>query len=207
MCTDIILLKASELPDLFIDALVTDQTNRLLFLSAWGSEAQTQQLRADLSLPNYQAGALERLTLQCEGTQEPIFYPRVARLVDKNRFDTRVGRPMGDSLFAHLTQVWVYDKRSLSSDDANNSVLLLRQHSEPADVFQARTWQMVQALSRTPLHSSWHSLMSVFQDKGWVTYLDGFAIDACAIELPTDEVANEVMQQVQQGVLTLPVMH
>lgn len=199
-------LQSDRMPGLFIDALVTDSDNKLLFLSAWGSEAYVQQTRAALALPYVECPLRVIYPVPVEGKTDRC-YPTTVVLGDKERLADVVGRPVGNTLLAHLTQVWIYDKLALTLDRANSQAVLLRRHSVDDAAFNARIWKMVQTLSRTPLHSSWDNLVLAFKSRQWIRESQGFGVDACVIELPEEAVEAYVMDAIHQGRLTLPIIH
>jgi hypothetical protein len=195
-------LESSELPDLFIDAIVVDQDWKLRFMSVWGGEAQIKHLRARLSLETTE-DALRNFRLSRTGIDIPSFVR-----IDRRNLDSMTGRPLGNTLFAHLTHLWVYDRLALLPDTANGRCLLLRRHDEEEAVFQTRIWQAVQTLSRTPLHYSWEDkLMPIFKENHWVMTHQGFGIDACVIDLPEKKIEQSVMYAVCSGQLGLPAVH
>lgn len=202
-------LTADQLPGVFIDALLTDDDDQLVFLSAWGSEAYIQQNRAAFTLA-HTSSAIDRLhcKLATPPEKDDVFYPRFAFLNDKKHLTDSVGRPAGHTVFAHLTHWQAYDRLAINVDHVRQASLLLRAPHTDQTAWEVRLWQAIQNLSTTPLHPAWEkTVLSVFQEKQWVTHLQGFGIDACRIHLPPQDVERTIQEAVKAGDLTLPALH
>lgn len=194
-------LQSEELPGLFIDALVTDPEGNLLFFSAWGNQSQIQQTRARLSVPKWEE-QLRYFQLQ---TEHDLSVDRVR--LDLNALEDMTGRPFGNILFSHLTQLWIYHRLAVKPDNGNHQAILLRQPGEDELLFRRRVWQMVQVICPVPLHPSWESVLDKFVLNGWVTFCRGFKVDACCLDFSDAGVAAFITDQVQTGVLALPSLH
>ncbi len=192
-------LQSEELSGLFIDGLVTDSEDNLLFLSAWGNESQVQHIRAQLSLPVWE-GQLRHFQLQ---------NPKGLRVdtvrLDRNVLEDITGRPLGNTVFSHLTQLWIYHRLAVTPDNGNHQAVLLRQHSESEKLFKKRVWEAVQVICPVPLHFGWEPfLLDKLVLNHWVTFCRGFQVDACCLNFSDSEVEAFISDQVRTGALTLP---
>ena len=196
-------LRSDSLSGLWIDALVKNGKDKLLFLSAWGSETAIQQTRARFSLPVSESG------LRGFKIHRGLPHWTSDRITVENpeRYEQLTGRPSGQPRFRHLTQLWMFPRLAEMPDGANNRALLFRRPEEKADAWQQRLWQTVQTICPVPLHPSWDSLVSVFMQCGWIREYRGFHVDAWYLKLPEKEVQPLITTAVQQGRLQLPITH
>jgi hypothetical protein len=161
-----LLYTLEQSAELFVDALVVDADERLLFASLYGRDASLQQLRAALSLP-VAGGGLNRLTVQRPGSAAIL----TAWVTDAQRLRAISGRLPQENLFGALAQLWLYDPRLAALDHANGAGYLiemvsveqvdaaapgLKTHapSQPGSGASA-LWQLVCALSPLPLLTHW----------------------------------------------------
>ncbi|HVV67976.1 MAG TPA: hypothetical protein VHE99_02910 [Gammaproteobacteria bacterium] len=192
-------LQSEQLPGLFIDALVTDADNNLLFLSAWGNESFVQQTRARLSLSDWEE-QLRHFRLQ-----QPAKNLTTGLIsIDRTLVEDVTGRPAGNTLLAHVTQLWIYNRLTIAPDNANHRAVLLRRHTEEETQYKTRVWQALQVLCPIPLHVTWEFLLDKFVERGWVRFCRGFKIDACYLDFSNSAVELFITDQVQTGALTLP---
>jgi hypothetical protein len=161
-----VLYTLEQSAELFVDALVVDADERLLFASLYGRDASLQQLRAALSLP-VAGGGFDRLTVQRPGSAAR----ETAWVADAQRLRSISGRLPPENLFGALAQLWLYDPRLAALDHANGAGYLIEMVSaEEADATAPGLkthapayaggdvnglWQLVCALSPLPLLTHW----------------------------------------------------
>ena len=152
-------IQSESLSSLRMDALVTNDSHDLLFLSAWGSETVIQNIRARLALPVNEGGLRG---FEIHGGPARWLSERVA--IEKPEGYVEItGRPGGQSRFRQLTQWWMYPRLAETPDGANGEALLFRQLNENSVVWQRRLWQAVQTVCPVPLHpggNAWWRILS-----------------------------------------------
>lgn len=196
-------LKSDALTGLWMDALVTDSEEQLLFLSAWGSETVVQNCRARFSLP-VSEGGLRHFRID-EGHFR--WKGDAVRVDQPERYEQVTGRPSGQSRFLHLTHLWMFPRLALQPDSANCTAVLLKRPAETPEAWEARLWQMVQTVCPVPLHPAWRTIMTPFTQRQWVSHHEGFQVKACVLRFPEEEVQALVTRGIRSGHLTLPTVH
>ena len=201
---DNLFLKSDVLTGLWMDALVTDHEEQLLFLSAWGSETAVQNCRARFSLPVSESG-LRRFRID-QGHSR--WKGNTVRVDQPECYEQLTGRPSGQSRFLHLTQLWMFPRLALQPDSGNFTALLLQRPAETLQAWEARLWQMVQTICPVPLHPSWQGVvMTPFVRRDWISLYRGFQVNACRLRFPEEEVQALITQGIRSGHLTLPMVH
>lgn len=193
------LLKLDDIDNIYLDAWVTDSQRSLLFLSAWGHDIAIQELQAKLTLSTREGGLGMLRAYVLETNQWMSAY-----ICERQSLVKKTGRGVADSLLGNLAQVWIYESLAEQPDKLNQQGLLLYRAHEPKETLQARLWQTVRALCNIPLLIEWHKLLGDFTEAGWISYYEGFGVNAVKIDLPAKEVGEHITHCVQQGVLTLP---
>lgn len=203
--TDIknLFLKSDALTGLWIDALVADREEQLLFLSAWGSETAVQNCRARFSLPASERG-LRRFRVN-EGHFQ--WRGNTVRVDQPERYEQLTGRLSGQSRFLHLTHLWMFPRLALQPDSANFTALLFKRLEETLNAWEMRLWQTVQTICPVPLHPSWQSLVTEFREQNWISSYGGFQVSAFQLRFPEKEVQALVTQGIRSGHLALPILH
>jgi hypothetical protein len=195
-------LQSDHLTGLWIDALVKEAEDRLVFMSAWGSETAIQNVRARLSLPVSESG-LRSFRIDAG----PYRWRDRVRIEQPERYEQLTGRPSGPSRFLHLTHFWLFPRLALQPDNGNHTAWLLKRPAEASALWEARLWQMVQTLCPVPLHPSWCGLIAGFTRMGWITEYQGFHLSACYLRFPEEDVQSMISRAIRQGDLTLPTTH
>src|SRR5690349_19189241 len=106
------LFRIDEMPDVYGDAVVTDDKDQLLFLSLWGTDTALQTFLARLSLPENEGGITHITFIFDNGS-------RLIDIKDANRFSKHTGKAPKGSLVENLSQLWLYDNLVITPDKAN----------------------------------------------------------------------------------------
>lgn len=181
-----------EMPNLFSDAYVADNNDRLLFLSLWGQDTTLQELLARLSLP-IRDGGLATLTLQGRRLQLP----------NVEQLQKHTGRTAKDALFPGLSQLWLYDNLAIDLDRSNKRALLLYKNHYTSAVIADKLWQIVRELCHVPLLPQWHSVLEHFSKHDWLQFFQGHKINAVRIDLSSEEVETLISELIQARILSL----
>ncbi|MDR0770586.1 MAG: hypothetical protein LBE75_05250 [Burkholderiales bacterium] len=134
-----------ELPDLVVDACITDHSCNLIFGSFWGRDTAIQELLARITLNPSESLALTSITLDGAGIHSPVFF-------HKDLLEKKIGRSYPGTLFGSMTHLWLLDRRALEPDYANHSAYLLYGADEEA---LAKTWPLICDLAPYPLQEHW----------------------------------------------------
>jgi hypothetical protein len=191
------LMTLNEIADLYVDAVVVDDRNQLLFLSAWGYDTVLQEFLARLSVPSQENG-LDRFTLQGDNCT------RYVEIGEHHRLRKHTGRnTQNESIFNNIAHLMLYDVRAKSIDRANRQCLLFKKQVESEGEFFWRLWQGVREVCHVPLLEEWHFLVTQFRQNNWIQFFPGIGIDAYRINLSSDEVEQYISQLVKNGELSL----
>ena len=198
------LLPVVDAPGLYADAVLTDDSDNLLFLSLWGRDTAIQEFRARLSLPEREGG-LDNFRLEHPDGRR-IF----VQIGDGERLASESGRTSTRTIFGALVHLWLYDRLATHPDRANRRALLLYEEKagtpEPASLgrFQERLWAQVRETCHLPLLPHWRKeVLDVFQLSNWIRRLEGVGVCAYAINLVEEEVEEAITRLLRSRKLTI----
>lgn len=158
------LLPLNEVPHIMADGYVCDERRSLVFLSAWGRDTAIQELLARLTLKN--EDALTQLTLTDASLNEHMLLPG-----DTDRLDKRISRHQ-NTRFGTLLHLWLFDKRCLVPDRANNQAFLLLKHDDSQ--WSERAWTLLQETCPLPLPEHWRDpVLTLLQSSQMLMPLSG----------------------------------
>lgn len=192
------LFQTDEIDNLFVDAFVCDEDNHLLFLSAWGLDTTLQEFIAKLSLG--EEGLTQMIVRNVNNNRQ---YERIV-LSSVDNLVKHTGRTAKDSLFNGLIHLWLHDRLASEIDYANRRCVLLKRQDEAESVFAQRLWETVRSVCRVPLLPEWITLVSEFEQLGWIKRYTGFKVDAVQLDFSSEEVETTLSQMIQNRQLTLP---
>jgi hypothetical protein len=192
------LFTIKQVAEIYVDAVVKDDSHQLLFLSAWGHDTAIQELIAKLTLP-LKEGGLSNLTLY-DADQKPYFVD----IDQRDCLEKHSGRGAKDALFYGLTHVWIYNRTARYVDRANQRCMLLKKAEESEKQFAQRLWQAIREVSTIPLLPHWDSLIAYFRKEQWIQSFTGQGIDAVKIDLSSQDVEAFISLLVKKGELALP---
>ena len=141
------LFRIDECPELMADACVGDEDGKLVFLSLWARDTAVQEFLARLTLAHDAQGLNEFHVLTAEGASFQLFVSNVDLL------EKRLTRAYRRTLFGSLSNVWLFDRRSIRPDRANARALSLlpREASDRRD----RLWALTRETCPLPLLDHW----------------------------------------------------
>ena len=196
------LLPVVDAPGLYADAVLTDDSDNLLFLSLWGRDTAIQEFRARLSLPEREGG-LDGFRLERPDGRR-IF----AQVGDSGRLASESGRTSSRTIFGSLVHLWLYDRLATQPDRANRRALLLYEavdepSAAPLELWE-RLWAQVRETCHLPLLPHWRTtLLDAFQRSGWIRRMEGVGICAYAINLVEEEVEKTITGLIRSGKLAI----
>jgi len=190
----LMFLRLMRLDRFFVDALVTDENDKLLFLSAWCRDTVAQEFLAKMSLSSANDG-FQDSTLVFEGDATM----RVA-LGRDDKLEKRQGKVSGGVFGDNLVHLWVFAPICITPDAANARAVLLMRPDDSASASD-RLWSIVKTISPAPLLDDWRTaVVSAFEQEGWIKPLSGFGL--AAIDLDLTDADQVIGDMVRSGVLT-----
>ncbi|QIQ22150.1 hypothetical protein [Zophobihabitans entericus] len=194
------LYKIEECPELMTDAYVCDESNNLMFLSVWGRDTSIKSFIARLALGQSEHGLNEFNIINDHDCALNAYIGSPKRL-DKSL--TRVYR---QTLFGTLSHLWIFDKRFLKVDKANNQALLLPPSNESKENVKTRIWYLVKETCSLPLLDSWcdYVLSILYREEMITTFPKTNIGDLTAYKIHLNiELLNTLLgEAIREGMLT-----
>jgi len=188
------LLSLESVYGIYSDAWVADEDDMLIFASFWGRDTVIQELLARLTLSTAEGG-INQLYLTGGAA-------KTLRVGNPSRLDKLTGRMPKTNLFGDIAQLWLFDKTVREPDFSNRKAYRLVQPTDfdPVPDF----WSMIKWVSHLPLLDSWQALLTdLAKAEGWLKIHQGYGLNALAIELPEQELEDQVSRLIQAGELTV----
>ena len=190
----LMFLKCMRLDSFFVDALITDEHNRLLFLSARCRDTVAQEFLAKMTLSTKDDGFLDGvLVFEGDKTIRVI-------LKKEDKFEKRQGKVPGGVFGESLVHLWVFNPICLTPDTANfRAVLLMKAHSDVSN--SERLWSIIKTICPAPLLDEWRAcVVAAFEKQDWIKPVSGFGLSAVFLDLTNAGVV--IRDMVRTGVLT-----
>lgn len=186
------LMKISVIGDLYVDAVLVDESSHLLFLSVWGRDTALQEFLARLQLPASDNGIRD---FHVTGRD----YDRYVQIPNVDALDKTTAKTSKATVFGQLTQLWVYHESVASPDKVNRRAVMLYQPGETIDA-----WPLVQSVCHLPLLDHWRdAILHCCNSRGWMRVLDsGFGVKGLLIELG-DDIKPVITEMIHNNELTL----
>ncbi len=167
----------------FVDALLTDDAEGLIFLSIWGRDTAIRELQARITLGATEGG-LTSFSIQ---EQRPEGLKKhLVRLNSNDMIEQLTGR-VRKNILGDIVHCWLYHRDIVKPDKANCRALLINQH----DQFDS-LWQIVKLICPVPVMDHWRELLlTSFETKGMITRFCG--INQFGVRIAIDESAVERM--------------
>ncbi len=197
------LFVIDEQPDVFADAVASDDNAQLLFMSVFGRDTSIQQLMARCQLPRAQGG-IDKLSFR----QEDSAGDALALLIgDPSRLDKFTGRLPKENLFGNLVHAWVFDPVILEPDRAGRSGWQIREQRAGQgrhEVDSDALWSLIKDVSPLPLLDHWRdSTLAWLHDRGGIRAARCLGrVGATKVVLPS-AFERDVSEMVRTGALQL----
>ncbi len=177
------MMTLHDVHGVFVDALLTDDAEGLIFLSIWGRDTAIRELQARITLGATEGGltSLSILEQRPEGIKKHL-----VRLISNDMIEQLTGR-VRKNILGDIVHCWLYHRDIVKPDKANCRALLINQH----DQFDS-LWQVVKLICPVPVMDHWKELLLVsLEAKGMITRLCG--INQFGVRIAIDESAVERM--------------
>lgn len=176
------------------DGLLVDENKKLLFMSAWGRDTAIAEWLAKLTLPGHENGVREFVA----SNQEHRQYVSVPKELDKRQ------ARMPGSVFGDLIQLFLFDPSLIKPDRVKRQAWLLYRPEDMNAGLRPDIWPLVRETCHVPLQDHWRApVLRQFDERGWLSQLDGYNVHAIGVDLGSDEVETCIEELVIQRVLLL----
>jgi len=193
------MLKLLEVPDVFADACIRNNTGELVFMSCFGRDTSLQQMFAAFSLKPSEGG-LSAITLVHTASDETIEGESNRHNVAvTDRLTKIAGRLPRNTLFGNLVHAWIFDPAIRSPDMVSRSAWLLDaelmspspEKIESEKDKASRTWDLVRLLSPVPLLDHWQQTVlkkadGLIEDLGTCSYPPLGNVRAKRVTIPAE---------------------
>lgn len=188
------LFTITSIDGVYVDAFLTDESNRLVFISLWGRDTALQELLARLQLPKSENGIRDFHLLGQDGQRHFVTVPNVDDL-EKNTFKT------GNTIFGVMTQMWIYDRLSIKADMTNHRAIMLYRMSDP----QPDPWPLIKTVCPLPLLDHWRDVfIAKCFEKQWIRLLEnGHDMSGYQVHIG-DDVEDVVSDLIHSQQIALP---
>ncbi|WP_434778518.1 hypothetical protein [Neisseria sp. Ec49-e6-T10] len=183
--------------NLFTDAFVTDESNRLLFASIIGRNADIQSFIATIQLKK-----MENLTIREEDPDDPRceIVGRWHDFRSQSEHLEKVITKVTTRDFGVLEHLFLFDKKLNHLDYGTKSTWMVGQSQDELDQYM---WSNIKTLSDIPLLDSWQDTIVDMLNET-ITYPKNMVgnICLCHLRLP-DTFDQDVSDRVKSGQLTV----
>ena len=197
METSRFFLTIPEIHGIFVDAILTDKADNLIFGSFWGRDTALREFQARLTLGASEGGLT---TFNVEGkdcNQQP--HKVFTRIGNLDLFDQMTGR-VHASILGELVHCWLYSKDIIKPDMANHRSILI----ELPGFELGNLWQSIKAICPVPLLEHWgDELIPVMRDNDMIQPLDGVNLSGTQIVIDEDIMGRIVRDKCVDGSLRI----
>jgi len=180
-----------ELQGGFVDAVLTDDADNLVFCSFWGHDTSIRELQGRFTLGTSEGG----LTTFNLSSADRKVYVRIANVDTLEQISGRVQT----GILGELVHYWLYHRNIIKPDLANHRAMLITQDDESPDV-----WSVIKHICPVPLLDHWKDiLMPQMKDHAMIKSLQG--INQWGTQIAIDEaiMTDLVKAGCRNGMLTV----
>ena len=180
-----------EVFGVFVDAVLTDESDNLIFISLWGRDTAIRELQGRLTLGTSENG-LTSFNLRNDETK--VF----VKIGNSQAIEQMTGRVQTDIL-GELVHCFIFHKEIMKPDLANHRVILITQEGEPDFL-----WNAVKQTCPVPLLDHWKSvLLPILKRTGMIKKLSGIYQSGTQINIDEERITFLVKQACMDGLLTV----
>jgi len=196
------LMRIAQVEGVYVDAVLTDAADRLVFLSLWGRDTGVQEFLARLSLTTKQGG-LHGFWIDAPRANQcwsPIKYVSAESVGECVKDSAR----MPPNLFGAITQTWIFDPLAQQPDRSNGRAMLMSVNDPATEQAGARLWNTVRDVCHIPLLDHWRRpVLELCWSNNWLSLLTGINVHALSIKLPREPFEDAITDLIRQGLLVL----
>ncbi len=173
-------MQIQEVHGVFVDAVLTDEADNLIFISLWGRDTSIRELQARITLGDTDSG-LTGLNIYRSGTGVKQYVD----LFNAASLEQVAGR-INDSILGGLVHCFLYQKAVVYPDLANHRSILIHQESINETDHISTLWNTIKAICPIPLLDHWCDvLLPIMKESGMISSLSG--INQCGTKIAIDE--------------------
>ena len=185
------LMSMSVIRDLYIDAVLTDESGHLIFMSVWGRDTALQEFIARLQLPLADNGIRDFRAIG----EKSVKYVQIPNVDSLDKTSAKTSK---STVFGQLTQLWIYDKLVARPDMVNRRAIMPYQPGDTPDL-----WPLVRGVCHLPLLDHWRdAFLDRCRRQSWLRDLEGIGIQGVVVEMG-DDVDGVITEMIHNHVLTL----
>jgi len=195
MKTTDVYLKVTEVYGLFADAILTDESGRLVFGSFWGSDTSVRDFQGRLTLATQDGGmtAFNVFGDDCDGQTHKVY----VRVDNIENIKQETGRVHTDIL-GDVVHCFLYHVDIIKPDLVNHRAILIN-NGRPHEL-----WNAVKMICPVPLLDHWEDyLMPIMIGNEMIKSLSGINQAANVISIDEDMMASIVKTGCLNGSLTV----
>ena len=184
-------MNMNEVFGIFVDSVLTDESDNLIFISLWGRDTAIRELQGRLTLGASESG-LTAFNLRNDDTK--VF----VKIGNIQAMEQMAGRVQTDIL-GELVHCFIFHKEIMKPDLANHRAVLIAQEGEPDYL-----WNAVKHTCPVPLLDHWETvLLPILRDTGMIKNLSGINQSGTQINIDEERIALLVKQECMNGRLTV----
>lgn len=189
------MLKVNFSSEIFIDALIVDNSGFLLFMSAWGRDTAAQEMLARMTLPGHEQG-ISSYIARSNAVDSPSRY--MVTMPNINVVEKQQAR-VKSKVFGELVNIFIFNQCvSKPSKSTRIAWALYRDCNEPY------LWPLVVETCHLPLLDHWENeVMSELNQRGWINRLNGYNISATSVDLSSDDLEAVIESMIKDGRLSI----
>jgi hypothetical protein len=184
-------MNINEVFGIFVDSVLTDEADNLIFISLWGRDTAIRELQGRLTL-GVAEGGLTHLNLRNDDTKAFV------QIGNINAMEQMTGRVHTDIL-GELVHCFIFHKEIMKPDLANHRAILIAHEGEPSFL-----WNAVKYACPVPLLDHWESvLLPLLKNAGMIKPLSGINQSGTKITIDEEQMALLVKQECLNGRLSV----
>ncbi len=183
-------MTVKEAQGIFVDALLTDESDCLIFVSFWGRDTSIRELQARLTLGSSEGG-LTAFNVINVADQDKVF----ASISNIDSVEQMTGR-VQTTILGELVHCLIYQREIVKPDLANHRAIVIQRGHQASETELEVLWGTIKAVCPIPLLDHWADvLIPIMKNLGMIKYLQGINQTGTRIMIDEDEMAAVVKQE------------
>lgn len=184
-----------EISGVFVDAILTDESDNLVFGSFWGHDTAIRDFQGRLTLGNAESGMT---SFHVVNEHQSHFQETFTKIGNIDSLKQMTGRVHTDIL-GDLVHCWLYSNEVVAPDLANHRMMLLNQDETPSSL-----WNAIKLVCPVPLLDHWeYQIKQSLIDAKMITFLEGVNQTGIKIVIDEEQIATILKNGCLDGSLTI----
>jgi hypothetical protein len=191
-----VFMKIPEIHGVFVDSILTDEADNLVFGSFWGRDTSIREFQGRLTLGKAEGGMSDFTVMGDDrhGELRKVF----TRIPNIDSYEQMTGRVHTDIL-GDLVHCWLYQREVIKPDLVNHRAILISQNEHPVNL-----WAVIKAVCPVPLLDHWQDLLiPQMTHKGMIKHLYGINQSGVQMAIDEDVMALLVKEGCLNGTLSI----